>query len=406
LGRTLGVDPRGITSACFHLPNGRAFVLDPSGQSVYPSSRYCLLSEIDVRKPNARALLLALATGSFPDKPGSHSDPWYTLAPRGFLAAGCGHVLTTDRDPSHHHVPFVIDRLMGIDPRTNVASPKCFEATLKAMMKNNSLDGFIQAAASNIYQLGEKMFGNLNSELETNCRWATDGYMRRHLSGPSDVKFEWLGHDGYPITIFIIPPRGDAAFQAAIPWLRTLSELSLQILQTKADVPAIPTLWVGDEYRQWGDKVAAVRNGATILRDKNVKLWLYTQSWSQIEEMFGVHGAAELESSSTIQLFGVNDLPTAERFSRRLGKWTKRERSRGGRTYRECDLATPAELMQELRLSSNLQYVFPPGTLPMRLERVAFKPLRTKDGGAFAGLPLEGHYDDGLTKQSSAARSR
>jgi hypothetical protein len=42
----------------------------------------------------------------------------------------------------------------------------------------------------------------------------------------------------------------------------------------------------------------------------------------------------------------------------------------------------------------------------MRLERVAFKPLRTKDGGAFAGLPLEGHYDDGLTKQSSAARSR
>ena len=297
---------------------------------------------------------------------------------------------------------------MGIDPRTGVASPKTFGETLKAMLKNHSMDGFIQSAASNVLQLGEKAFGNLYSELETNCRWATDGPMRRHLSGGCDFKFSWLGVDAFPVSVFIIPPRGDAAFQAAVPWLRTLAEFSLQIFQTMDHVPKkVPILWVGDEYRQWGSKVAAVRNGLTILRDRNVKLWLYVQSWGQVLDMFGEHGVAELEAACTAQIFGVQDLITAKHFSERLGKLTLRDRhGRGARMRHEVDLVTPAELMLELRLTSNLEYVFPPGVLPMRLERPAFKPLRTMDGGMFAGLPLDGHYDDGLTKQSFAARSR
>ena len=122
--------------------------------------------------------------------------------------------------------------------------------------------------------------------------------------------------------------------------------------------------------------------------------------------MFGEHGAAELESCSTMQYFGCNDLATAERISRRLGKCIVTERqgwSRRQKFRREVDLVTPAEVMQELRSSSNLQYLFPSSALPMRLERVAFKQLRTRDGGKFAGLPLEGHYDDGLNKQSFQA---
>ncbi|MCA9231057.1 MAG: TraM recognition domain-containing protein, partial [Planctomycetales bacterium] len=299
------------------------------------------------------------------------------------------------------NLPAVIDMLMGIDPATGLASPKYFESVLKSMMGNSSLDGFIQACASNIYQLGQRAFGNIYSEFENNCRWATDGWMRRHLSGPSDFSFSWLGDDEHPITVFIVAMRGTRAFQASIPWLRTVSELSLEIFSTRTNVGCKPLLWVGDEYKSWGAEVEGVRVGFTILRDKNVKLVLYTQSWEQLVEMFGEHGAAELESCSTMQYFGCNDLATAERISRRLGKtstsqskgWFNREKIR-----REVDLVTPAEVMQELRSSSNIQYLMPSNSLPMRLERVAFKELYTRDGGYFAGLPLEGHYDDGLSK--------
>lgn len=401
--RALGVDPRHITKAVYHIPNSRSFLLDPSGQSVYPSSFYNPLSEVDLRKGNARSLLLAIAAGSFSEKKNARTDSWFINTPKGFLAAGCAHKMTTDPNPANHCLPVVIDMLMGVDPRTGIASPKYFESVLKAMMGNNSLDGFIQACASNIYQLGQRAFGNIYSEFENNCRWATDGWMRRHLSGPSDFSFSWLGDDNNPVSVFVVPPRGAKSFQAAIPWLRTISELSLEVLSTRPAVGRIPVLWVGDEYRSWGDEIDGVRNGFTLLRDKKVKLVLYTQSWEQLEDMFGSHGAAELESCSTMQYYGCNDLATAERISRRLGKcninqakgWINREK-----ISRDVDLVTPAEVMQELRSSSNLQYLFPSNSLPMRLERIAFKPIVAADGGKFNGLPLEGHYDDGLNKQT------
>jgi type IV secretory pathway TraG/TraD family ATPase VirD4 len=171
----LGVDPRGITETQYHIQNSRSFLFDPSGQSVYQSIQYNFLGEVDLMKPNARSLLLAIASGSFPDKKDRRADPWFTNTPRGLLAAGIAHKLTTDPNPANHNLAAVVDMLMGIDPKSGIASPKNFEATLKAMMGNNSLDGFVQSGASNVYQLGERAFGNINSEVENNCRWATDG---------------------------------------------------------------------------------------------------------------------------------------------------------------------------------------------------------------------------------------
>lgn len=399
--QALGVDPRGKSRVKFHIPNSRSFVLDPSGQSVYPSCRYNPLDDVDLSKPNARSLLMALATASFPDKKKGNSDPWFTHTPRALLGAGCAHKLTADPNPANHTLPAVIDMLMGVDPRTGTASPAYFESVLKSMMGNNSLGGFIQSAASNVYQLGDKSFGSIYSEFENNCRWATDGWMRECLSGPSGFSFFWLGDDQNPVTIFIVALRGARSFQASIPWLRTISELSLEIFATRTTVGKVPVLWCGDEYRSWGGDIESVQRGFGLLRDRGVKLSLCAQSWDQLVDMFGQHGAAELESCSTMQYFGVNDLSTADRISRRLGKHVVRQ-SRGffkrHTSYVDADLITPAEVMQELRSSSNLQYVFPSSTLPMRLERVAYKPMRTKDGGKFAGLPLAGHYDEGLTR--------
>jgi len=210
--QALGVDPRGTTQTQYHIPNSRSFLFDPSGQSVYTSNKYNPINEVDLRKDNARSLLLAIAAGSFPDKKNSRTDPWFTNTPRGLLASGCAHKMTTDPNPANHTLPAVIDMLMGIDPATGTASPKYFESVLKSMMANNSLDGFIQASASNIFQLGQRAFGNLYSEFETNCRWITDGWMRRHLSGSSEFSFSWLGDDDHPVTVFIVPPRGARAF--------------------------------------------------------------------------------------------------------------------------------------------------------------------------------------------------
>lgn len=391
-----GINPAGISRCRYHLPNGRAFVLG-TDQSVYPACRYDFLSDIDFTKENARTFIMAVGRGSLPDRSKNCStDPWFTITPRTLFASVFGFIGLTDPDPTHRTLPWIVERALGIDPATGIASPKYLESLLKQMLECNGMGGRIQAGASNIYNLGVKAFGSVFSEVENSFSWMLDPTWRRQLSG-NDFSFHWVGIEGAPVSVYVLPPQGRSAFQESIPWLRSISEMSLEILASKAKLPQTPTLFVGDEYPQWGQEISAVRQGFAILRSSKIKLQLYVQSYSQLVEMFGEHGAAEIESSSSMTYFGVNDLPTAERISRRLGKQMVENRRLG---MQANDLITPAEVMTQLRLTSPLAYVFPPGAAPMRLERVAFKPLRLNDGSRYNGLSLEGHYDDGLTRES------
>ena len=285
--------------------------------------------------------------------------------------------------------------LMGIDPKTKRADPAVFRETLISMLSNNAFGGLIQQGASTIMQLCDRAFGSVNAEVGNATRWIADPMMRRHLSGPSDFSYTELGDDQYPVTVFLIPPR--TAFQESLPFLRVHAELSLQLLVLKQRRPATPTLFLCDEYRQYGSSIAAIKDGATILRDARVRLWLFTQSWPSLVDTIGEEGANELSSCSAVQYFGVNDVPTAERISRELGKYTVRcgGRLRGKPSHETTyDVVTPAEVMQELRKTASLQYVFPATSGPMRLTRTSFKPLVTDEGARFPVLPLAGHYDD------------
>lgn len=389
-----GVDPRRFSKTKYHIPGSRSFILDPSQQGVYPSSRHTILSEIDLNDDNARSLIFCVATGIKPDNP-RVNDPFWNNATRGLVAGVIGDTLTRSADPQTHTLPYVVDRLMGIDPKTGQADPTVFQDMLISMLSNNALGGLIQQGASTIMQLGDRAFGSINAEVGNATRWITDPMMRRHLSGPSDFSYTELGDDQYPVTVFLVPPR--AAFQEALPFLRVHSELGLQLSVLKRQRPSIPTLFLCDEFRQYGDSIRAIRDGATILRDARVKLWLFTQSWPSLVDTIGEDGANELSSCSAVQYFGVNDVPTAERISRELGRYTIREGGRLRRTpTREniYDVVTPAEVMQELRKTSSLQYVFPATSAPMKLVRTSFKPIVTAEGARFPVLPLDGHYDD------------
>ncbi len=168
--------------------------------------------------------------------------------------------------------------------------------------------------------------------------------------------------------------------------------LKAELEMTRARVPQSRIFLTSEERQrllELGDGIGSdVLKLVSIVHPRTYRRWLERRSQ-------GKPPAKKM----TMQYFGCNDLATAERISRRLGRCTTADRrgwDRQGGGRREVDLVTPAEVMQELRSPSNIQYVFPSSTLPMRLERVAFKPLRTPDGGRFLGLPLKGHYDEDL----------
>ncbi len=385
----LGVDPRKISRVKYRIPNGRSFVLDPAGSSRYaPGSGYDFLSELDPQSPFVTELIMAVARGAIPDQE-FQRDRFWTLGPRGLLASALAHVLVTEKDPSKRNLPAVADFLMGIDPKTGRSDPDVWQNNVITMLQNTAMNGFVQRGAANISnQMGTNAYGGIMAEIENNTRFMTVPWIRSHLSRPSEFSYTEVGIDAAPISIFLVPPRGDAAFQTALPWLRMHLELCLQLQQIKTVKPTNPTLIVCDEFRQYGKGIEAIRNGLTVLRDCNVKLWLFAQSWKSLEFILGVDGAAELESSTAMQYFGCNDLETATRISRRLGKTTRRQGD-------SIDLVSPAEVLRELALNSNLQYVFPTSSAPMRIERPAHLTIRTREGGTFVGLPLAGHFDEG-----------
>lgn len=163
-----------------------------------------------------------------------------------------------------------------------------------------------------------------------------------------------------------------------------------------------------DEYRQYGQSIGAIRRGATTLREANVRLWLVVQSYPSLVDLVGQAGANELESCSAVEVFGCNDAVTRARIAEKLGKYTLREGDRwrrGPKSERVYDIVTPAEVEHELRKSSDIKYVFPAGSAPMRLRRVAYKPVVTEEGARYAWLPLDGHYDDGLSRYTYRRRA-
>lgn len=397
-----GVDPRGLTKTKCHLANSKSYLLDFGSQSVYPSNSHPLLSEIDVDDDNAQVLALAIADGSHPENSNVSSDPWFREGPRNAEAAGILHFLSTEADPRKKTLPYIIERLMGVDRYGGESGPKAINTLLLKMVNNRHpvVGGFVATTAAQILELGDRSYGCLKSGIQTHCSWSLAPHLRKQLTGPADFSYRDVGIDGAPVSVFIVLPRGDAAMRNALPLMRAHAELALQILQTKTNRPEIPTLFVADEGRQYLQGVQSIAKSPTLLRDARVKLWTMFQSWPSVIQTIGESGATELEACSTMQYFAINDQQTAEKIARRLGRFVACQRKNlwSSRQASICDVKTPAEVLRELSITSPLSYVMGGGLPPLRLERLAFKSLVTREGARYQGLPLAGQYDEGLSR--------
>jgi hypothetical protein len=373
------------------LLNGRCFNFDPVNQSAYKSDSYRLLNDVHIERPGAVGRLLGISAGSFPDDPFA-KDQWYIKGPRTALAGTWGHFLTSD-NPDEHTMPYGLQRLLGIDPETGVADPRNQEKLFQEMMRNPALNGWIQTVACSLYQLGEKNFGILNSELQNNAGWMLDPTMFDVLTKPSHFSLDDVGLEGWPVTAFFTPPRAEKAANA---WLRSLFELMQLVFQQRELIPLHPLAIICDELKFWGKDCQSAKDSLNVMRDKNIALHLYLQSYAQLVEMYGEAGAAEVLSACCLQIFGCNDLSTRKMIREKLGQ-TKYQKGGLSSDYASLvDLLSDDAIDRYLSRSSPLQLVLPPDTPPMMLGRLAYKTMRTKEGTYYEGLPLKGYYDDHL----------
>ena len=371
--------------------NAQSFRLDPFDQAHgYPASRYNPLSDIDINSVRVRGMLAAISDACVvPEGPrNQHFVEMASLFLEGIIA----HVLS-EYPEENHNLPFVCDLLIGLNRELGVADPDRFNELLIDMRMNDVAGGIAQLAASKIDEMGPNERGSVLSTLTRSIKWITDPAMRKQLES-SDFSMKVFLDDFIQTKIFLVLPFEQMKEQSR--WARTITNVALGLIQNSPTPPSSPVLFILDEFPMLGGKLKKIEEGIVTLRSAGVKLWILIQNIGQLKRDYEQNWETFV-SSSTVQLFGVKDLETAEWASEMLGTYRhqRKERSRFRKRIVQEDLrewATPEEIREELGKARPFQYVFPTEGLPMRLRRMAYKTL-VIEGNRFNGAPfLDGYF--------------
>lgn len=385
-----GIDPRRISTVQFEKPRFRSMVPDPFHQSAYwdQDCPWNPLDELpgdnpDIAGPRCESLCWAIIEERL-----NASEPFFDNASRAYLYSGIGHAKT--RWPKEkQNLPEVADFLLGRDPVRGGVSPDQFKNNLCAMMANKEWGGTIATGANMIAELGDRAYGSVKAEVALKLKFCMNETLRAHLSRPSRFSYEEVGDSAYPLSIFLIPGR--VAPQASAAWMRMHVAMSTAVFKTRPVAPELPIFFAADEFKQYA--VPDLAEQALVLRSSNVKLALYFHDIQSAISALGEHGYSEFITASTSRFYGVRNPDTAKRISEMLG-----HHNVGGSVH---PLVDPQTVMRELAVRSNMTYVLPYGGPPvLRLRRRGFKTIRTKDGLYLRGLPLAGHYDEGLSRHT------
>ena len=370
-----------------HLINGRCYVLDPFGETKgLPLSCYNLLSEIDIDSDRVREMLSAISDGCVPPEKGENIH--FEELSKNFIEGIIAHVLSW-YPKENHHLPFVFDLINGIDADLKAADPTKFNELLYEMLRDDAAGGLPQQIASKILEMGDREKGSVLSTVARSVKWMSDPAMRKHLI-TSDFNFSGINY----MTVYIVLP--DGLIKEQMRWLRSLISLSLTLIKNSPNRAEIPTLFVMDEFPRLGGKIDIISEGFGILRGYGIKLWAFLQDIGQLQRDYPERWTSML-ANSTVQVFGVNDMRTAEWVSGMLGKGavTVKDKHKGSQEY-ITSLLTPNEVMVKFGKTENRQFVKPAEGFPMRLERCAYKPLDIGKHGfyEYERNALKGCFED------------
>lgn len=411
ISSTKGTDTRKITKTTRQV-GSHCWLLDPFREvSQYPSAAYNPLSEITIEDDNARGLISAISDGCV--MPEGETNAHFYESAKTILEGIIAHVMSRHAK-EEQNLPFIYDLLLGMrdsleldqqfiqkEPKPpgffeklkrklDISDPNLLDELLIEMRTNGAAGGLPQLAANVLDRAGDRERGSIMTTVFRSIKWVSDPAMRKALQdGPFTFKKSF--NRWKCSTVYIVLPERFMKEQAR--WMRTLINLSIAVIQQSKHREEIPTLYVLDEFPRMGGALKMIEEGVVTLRSAGIKLWPIIQNIGQLKRDYGRNWETFV-SSSNVQLFGVNDTDTARWASERIGQALRKE-TKGMIRKRTVSketikLMTPDEIMSYCGKDSNRGIVIPVTGYPMRLERMAYKPLP-----GFKGLrQLKGHYDN------------
>ena len=299
------VDPKGqaaaVTARARREMGQKVFFLNPFNLHGLPDSGFNPLRLLDPKGDTFAADAAALSEALIIYSGG---DTHWTDGARSLVECLIMWVCLTEENPS---LPQVRDFLC-LPP-----------ADFQAIMKKISAHAFFPMAQNAARFAGEDFRDNpgIISKAMIQTALLGEPLAARSLSSHS---FDWQELKTGKATVYLILPA--QYIQSHARWLRLLLVSAIYRLST-AEKGERSVLFVLDEFTQLG-KLNAISSAFNLSAGYGIQLWLIFQSLPALEAVYGQDNESFLAGAGVTQIFRVNDAKTADYFSKRAGKYTKK----------------------------------------------------------------------------------
>lgn len=354
---------------------GPVHVLDPFGATAEPLAAFNPLDQLDPNGLDVAEDASTLADALVFDEPGMAGEAHWNEEAKALIGGMILHIAA--------HEPASRRSLITLRENLTLA-PEAFSGLLKDMQDSTAAGGLVARAANRHLGKSDREAAGVLSAAQRHTHFLDSPRMARVL-GRSDFRFADLKSRN--ATVFLVLPPDRLSTYSR--WLRLLVTQSLLEMARTPDKPAVPVLYLLDEFAALGH-LAPVERAMGLMAGYGVQLWPILQDVHQLRATYGQRAGTFLSNAGVLQVFGVNDHESARLVSDMLGQSTVVFESMGraldsektGISYGEQHVGRPLLTPDEVRnLNENIELLFMAGQRPI----VAGK-LRYYADGEFKGL--------------------
>jgi type IV secretion system protein VirD4 len=254
-------------------------------------------------------------------------------------------------------------------------APEAFSTLLKDMQASPEAAGLVARAANRHLGKSDREAAGVLSAAQRHTHFLDSPRMTTVL-GRSDFRFANLKRRN--ATVFLVLPPDRLSTYSR--WLRLLVVQSLTDMARDPAKPAVPVLYLLDEFAALGH-LAPVERAMGLMAGYGVQLWPILQDVHQLRATYGQRAGTFLSNAGVLQVFGVNDHDSARLVSDLLGQETvvfqtmsrALDAEKTGITYGEQHTARPLLTPDEVRnLPQNLELLFLAGQRPIIAGKLAY----------------------------------
>ena len=275
------------------------------GVTGLPSSAFNPLDTLDPDGLDVAEDASTLADALVFDEPGMTGEAHWNEEAKALISGLLLKIVAVE-SPGRRHLGTLREYL--------TVAPDTFAALLKRMQESDEAGGLIARAANRHLGKSDREAAGVLSAAQRHTHFLDSPRMTAIL-GRSDFRFADLKRNN--VTVFLVlPPDRISAYSR---WLRLLVTQSLLDMARDPAKPETPVLYLLDEFAALGH-LAPVERAMGIMAGYGVQLWPILQDVHQLRATYGQRAGTFLSNAGVLQVFGVNDVETAELIGKVIGK--------------------------------------------------------------------------------------